>query len=353
MLPFAIETQNCWDRIKQETRPVYLYGMGNGADKILNVFEKYGITVAGIFASDSHVRGHSYGGFKVQSYAEVKENVGDFAIVLSFGTKYPELIKKMQELEAEHPFYVPDTPLAGDGLFTYEYCKEHADKLSEVYHMLADDASREVFANVINFKISGNLGFLSAAMSEPAAPYVNVLKLSDTEIFVDLGAYDSDTIHNFLTLTKNRYTRIYAVEPDKDNYKKLAKKLEGMGGIVLKQAAAWSKTTKLPFNAKGGRQSSVGTSGDTVPAVSVDDMLAGQKATFIKMDIEGCELEAIWGSCNTIAKYSPKLSVAIYHRNEDIFRIPLLIRDINPNYQFYIYHSHRIPAWDTNLYAVI
>ena len=70
------------------------------------------------------------------------------------------------------------------------------------------------------------------------------------------------------------------------------------------------------------------------------------------MDVEGFEREAIWGAAQTIAHYTPKLMISLYHRNEDIFELPLLIKMLNPNYKLYIRHQLYIPAWETNLYAV-
>ncbi len=70
------------------------------------------------------------------------------------------------------------------------------------------------------------------------------------------------------------------------------------------------------------------------------------------MDVEGSEYEAILGGINTIKKYKPKLMISLYHRNEDIFKIPLLIKELNPNYKLFIRHQLYIPAWETNLYAL-
>ena len=92
--------------------------------------------------------------------------------------------------------------------------------------------------------------------------------------------------------------------------------------------------------------------GQQIDARSVDSILQGKPATIIKMDVEGCEREALWGASQTIAHFSPKLMVSLYHRNEDIFALPLLIRRLNPNYDLYVRHQLYIPAWETNLYAV-
>ncbi|WP_337484935.1 FkbM family methyltransferase, partial [Porcipelethomonas sp.] len=90
-----------------------------------------------------------------------------------------------------------------------------------------------------------------------------------------------------------------------------------------------------------------------IESKSVDNMLDGKEATLIKMDVEGAEREALWGACQTISKYSPRLMVALYHRNEDIFELPLLVHKLNPKYKLYIRHQLYIPAWETNLYAII
>ncbi len=70
------------------------------------------------------------------------------------------------------------------------------------------------------------------------------------------------------------------------------------------------------------------------------------------MDVEGFEREAIWGASQTIGHYAPKMMVSLYHRNEDIFELPILIKKLNPKYQLFIRHQLYIPAWETNLYAV-
>ena len=90
-----------------------------------------------------------------------------------------------------------------------------------------------------------------------------------------------------------------------------------------------------------------------VAARSVDSILGKKQATIIKMDVEGFEREAIWGSAINISHYAPKMMVSLYHRNEDIFELPLLIKTLNPRYKLYIRHQLYIPAWETNLYATL
>ncbi|HOC33943.1 MAG TPA: FkbM family methyltransferase, partial [Ruminococcus flavefaciens] len=141
MLSFITETQSCWDRLKAEERPIFIYGMGDGALKIMNVFKQRGIAVSGIFASDDFVRGHSFEGFRVHKLSEIEEAVDDFVVVLAFAAGYQEIVDKIHEIAEKHTLYVPDVPVVGTGLFTYEYCKEHEEQIQKVYDSLADDYS--------------------------------------------------------------------------------------------------------------------------------------------------------------------------------------------------------------------
>lgn len=352
MLSFITEKLSSWDKLKAETRPIFIYGMGDGAEKIMRVFREKSIPLAGIFASDEFVRGHYFAGYKVRKLSEIEEKVDDFVIVLAFAAGYQSLVDKIVALSHKHTLIVPDVPVAGGGLFTYDYCLEHADELEQVYGMLADDFSKKVYANIINFRISGDIRYLLDVTTPKADIYKHIIHLTPNEVYVDLGAYNGDTIEEVLSYTRQKYIRIFAMEPDFKNFKKLKKHTDGMKDLYAFNAVAWCKDTTVPFSTKAGRQSAVSAVGTQMEARSVDSILEGKPATLIKMDVEGCEREALWGASQTISHYAPKLMVSLYHRNEDIFALPLLIQKLNPNYHLYIRHQLYIPAWETNLYAI-
>lgn len=354
MISFIKEKQSTWDKLKEEKRPIFIYGMGDGALKIMSVFREKGISLSGIFASDDFVRGHSFEGYRVHKLSEIENMVDDFVVVLAFAAGYQSIVDKIHSIAERHTLYVPDVPVAGSGLFTYEYCVQNAVKLQQVYDSLYDDYSRKVYANIINFKISGDISYLSSVTTSKSSIYKEIIKPNLNETYVDLGAYNGDTIREILEFTRGKYAGIYALEPDRKNFKKLSKFVDGMPHVFAHNAAAWCIDTELPFAAKAGRQSAISASSDTmIQARSVDSILGKKTATIIKMDVEGFEREAIWGASQTIARYSPKLMIALYHRNEDIFELPLLIKSINPNYKLYIRHQLYIPAWETNLYATL
>lgn len=351
MLSFIKEKKSCWELIKEDERPVFIYGMGDGAVKILQVFQQYNITVHGFFASDEYVRGHYFSGHLVHKLSEIEALVDDFIIVLGFAAGYQSLVDRVEDLACRHTVYAPDVPLFGEGLFTPQFVEDNADKIDKVYNMLEDELSKKVFADVMNFRISGKIDYLKGITTTREEVYTNIISPSKSEIFVDLGAYNGDTVEEFLNYCDGDYSKIYALEPDKRNFKRLMKANQGRINFEAFNCAVWNCDTLIPFSAKTGRQSSISSEGEEIEARSVDSILLEEVATIIKMDVEGAEREALLGARNTIEKHSPKLMVSLYHRNEDFFEIPLLVKRLNPDYKLYIRHHLYIPAWETNLYC--
>lgn len=362
---FLDETDDClWDYLRRTDKKVVLYGMGDGAEKIKAVLDDLGVPVADIMASDEFVRGHSFLGFRVKKLSEIEELYGDdFLILVCFGSQLPDVMEHIRSIAEKHELYAPNVPVVGEGLFTLDYAREHRGELQKVYDMLADEQSRLVFRNVIKYKLSGRLEFLTECET-PGQEMYDLLKIGAEETYVDLGAYNGDTIVDFLNETGMHFRKVYAMEPDHRNYIKLKRRLYMIGSGLLEayNCGAWDSETVMRFALRSGRSSRVDET-DPVRAanparyrevnmMSVDHMLRGDAATFIKYDVEGSEKQAIDGSRQTISAHRPKLSVALYHRNEDMYAIPLQIAGINKKYRFYLRHHPYIPDWDTNLYCI-
>lgn len=350
-----------WEHLAETDKPIVMYGMGDGAEKILSVFDKYGIKPAEFMASDEFVRGHYFKGYKVKKLSEIEEQYDDFIVVICFGTQLPEVMDRIEEISKRHEVVAPDVPVIGGGLFDSDYISDHESDIMLLRPLFADDTSRMVFDRLMKYRITGNISVLRSCET-PKAEAFDLLKIGINETFVDLGAYNGDTVEEFLQLTNKQFEKIYALEPDRRNYSKLRRRHYALGSAVFEHhnAAAWSEDTTLTFYNKSGRNSALTdnpseqTKGRalTVEAKSVDSMLGGKKATIIKYDVEGSEEQAILGSAETIKKYKPRLIVSLYHRTEDMIKLPLLIHQINPEYKMYLRHHPYIPAWDTDLYCI-
>ncbi len=347
---------NCdmWHYLASQSKPIVMYGMGNGADKILTVFEKFGIEVADFFASDGFVRGQAFHGKTVLSFSAIKEKYTDFIVVVSFGSSLPEVLNNIYAIADNNELYAPDVPVSGETLFTLDFYKENFDKFEKVYNLLADEESKQLYANIIRFKITGNISHLRNAVSLPECEK-ELLDFDRYKTFIDCGAYNGDTAKKFISDCKNA-SKIYAIEPDRKNYKKLSAYAENEvnAKVIPLNFGTWDKKSIAEFTVGGNRNSAIGIQNfkksETVELNTVDSL--NVTADYIKYDVEGAEKEAILGSAKTIRASLPDMLVSLYHRSEDLFTLPLLINEFFPEYSLYLRRFEYVPAWDINLYAI-
>ena len=184
--------------------------------------------------------------------------------------------------------------------------------------------------------------------------YYDLFSPIEGEIFIDAGCYDGETSCAFLDWCHGNYEHIYAFEPTpemaevaRENFQK--KRIEKFD---LQEAVCWSKSGRVRFSISTIRSASFvsGDDGD-MKAVSIDDILQGNPVTFIKMDVEGSEMEALRGAAESIQRYKPRLAISLYHKPEDIFEIPSYIISLNHDYKLYIRH-YTSDIWETVLYAI-
>ncbi len=350
-----------WHYLADTKRPIVMYGMGNGADKILAVCEKYGVEISDFFASDGFVRGHSFHGKTVISYSDMKAKYdGQFPIVLlSFASSLPDVMALFQRVASECEMYAPDVPVFGETLFTIEFFEENRARFDAIYDILADEESKRIYENVIRYKLTGKLDYLWESESDKDAVYGELLDCKNIGSYLDLGAYNGDTIREMLHYNPELESAI-ALEPDARNFRKLNEYAQNVNDCKIKciNAGAWCENTTLLFDASGNRNAGIVSKGNIVskikevPVVSVDSVLEGDGVHYVKYDVEGSEKEALIGSSQTIRMYSPKLLVSLYHRSEDLFVLPELVKELNPDYSLYLRRFPYIPAWDLNLYAI-
>lgn len=349
--------KDIWQYLAETHKKIVMYGMGNGADKILRVCESRGIKICDFFASDGFVRGHSFHGKVVLSYTEVKEKYGadNMIVLLSFASSLSDVIENILRIDAECELYAPDVPVFGDNLFDMDFYLSNKEKLDNVYDMLADAESRSIFENTVAYKLTGKISYLEAAVSSKDKVYTELLSADSIERCIDLGAYNGDTVRELAEYAPC-LRRVFALEPDRRNFRKLSIYAEEENRFCVDaiNAAAWSEGTILEFDASGNRNSNISSVGKTVEvrAVSVDDVVGESGTDYIKYDVEGSEREALLGSVKVIQKCAPRLLVSLYHRSEDIFELPMLVKKIKSDYKLYLRRYRYIPAWDLNLICV-
>ena len=357
--------QDLWEYLQQTNKTVVLYGMGNGADKILAVLAERGISVGGVFASDGFARGNLFHGMPVRTWSDIKAEFGaeNVIVLLSFGSSRPEVLENILRIRAEAELYAPDVPAFGDMLFTRAFYEEYKEEFAAARALLCDDESRRIFDNILSYKLSGDIGYLLDAESDEDEIWNTILHPKTIDAAADLGAYNGDTVRQLLE--RGTPETVWAMEPDARNYKKLESYAEGeeRARVIPIHAGAWNEGTVLFFDKSGNRNASFEknrsqTLADRpaktveVKALPLDCVLDGARVDYIKYDVEGSEREALDGSVKTLTAHAPTLLVSLYHRSEDMFALPLHIRKIAPHYNgFYLRRMRGIPAWDINLYV--
>ncbi len=350
------ESPDLWDYLAKTEKTVVLYGMGNGADKILAVCAQKGIAVADFFASDGFVRGHSFHGKVVLSYSAVKEKYGvdNLIVLLSFGSSLPEVLALFDRMDAECEFYAPDVPVCGEGLFDHDFYVANQDKFQQARVLLADDESRRILDRIIAYKLEGRLARLRETVCSKEEIY-GMLDAAHIVTAADLGAYNGDTVRELMDYAPS-LSRVLAMEPDRRNFRKLSDFAAAVDipRVTPVHAAAWCEETTLSFAASGNRNAGAFAPGKQVEVAAkpLDTLLQGESVDYIKYDVEGAEHQALLGSAETLRAHRPRLLVSAYHRNEDLFDLPLLIHRLRPDYRIYLRRTPYVPAWDLNWICV-
>jgi FkbM family methyltransferase len=212
------------------------------------------------------------------------------------------------------------------------------DKYEGVYHSLYDKTSKNQFYNIINFRLSYDLNYMRGFSAiEDKQYFEDFLTLRrGGETFIDIGAFDGYTSREFIRLCPD-YRAVYLFEPDGNNIDSAKKRLARFNNIFFHQKGLSDKKQVLRFDSSGASSRISETGSIRIEVDRLDDVVA-EPVSFIKMDIEGAEADAIAGAVNIIERHHPKLAISVYHKPDDLWKIPEQILAIRNDYQLYLRH---------------
>ena len=237
-----------------------------------------------------------------------------------------------------------------------EVFSEHCDDLVWLYEQLGDAFSKKALYAILSNWLDFDFQTLDEAKETQYAEYFDsrILDCGENEVFVDIGAYFGDSVLSFINYC-GRYKRIICYEITPDVFDRLKKSLGEFPDIEFrfKGAGAQSEKMYVSNNVADCSANTLSGTGETeVEIVRIDDDIA-EPVTFIKMDIEGSERDALRGCEQQIKKNKPKLAICTYHRYDDLYAIPRMIAEMNPSYKFYMrYHGGNIVPTEFHLIAV-
>jgi len=346
-----------------------LFGAGNLGRKVLDVLRKENIEPLAFSDNNQALWGKDIEGLHVYSPIEAAKLFGQKAafVVTIWNTEHSFIETKHKLLNLnclkvisaisfrwKHPksllpFFWLDLPSK-----TYK----EAELIKTAYKLWSDDFSRTEFIAQLKFRLLGEFDSISSPVPQESYFPDDIFELKSDENFVDCGAFDGITIRNFLKHKPDFQGRIIAYEPDPGNYHDLSVFVSDLDRVLAERIlvipyAVGAKESMVHFDASGTMGSTVSTNGGIeVKCVSLNESLKAQQflPSYIKMDIEGSELDALKGITELMTK-PPILAICLYHRYDDLWRIPLFIESLSDQYRFFL-RPHEIEGWQLVCYAV-
>lgn len=342
-------------------RPVWIFGAGQFGRDVCTALREAGFDVAGFIETTPRER--MVLGLPVVSWAELEpEHVKAQLAVGIFNRGMP--LDELANLASAAGFTeirMPWDIYAQFGkhlgwrfwLSGPEVILDNLAAIERTFLSLADDESRKCLLQICAFRLGRNLGYASFSHDEPQ--YFNALTLESLAgkpvDYVDGGAYNGDTFHELANLVD--VGNAWLFEPDPENFAALATAVRRMSTrsvcLPLAVADAYRILSFSGGNGEGGTISDDGTV--RIAAVALDDVLPTQRVNFIKLDVEGAEIQALRGAAQLIQRSRPVLAISLYHRSQDIWEIPEQLAALCPDYRFYI-RQHYYNSFDSVLYAI-
>jgi len=246
-------------------------------------------------------------------------------------------------------------------LVAADYLADHDDleiagKLATARGLLGDQRSREVFDAILERVLgSGEDAGIMRRVCEPDQYFpADIIKLTEHERFVDVGAFDGDTVKDLVARTAGRFDHITCFEVDQANYGALQETVNLLpcsDRITIHNLGVWDRECDIAYSV-GKSQSTIGEGEARGHVVPLDDVLGNEPVSFIKMDIEGAEPQALRGASQIIRTRKPRLAVCVYHHIRHLWDIPLAIHEVVPEYKIYLRH-HTNLEYETVCYAVV
>ena len=348
--------------IRDSGCPVALFGAGDMALYNAAYLRGRGIEPVFVCDNDPARRGMLHAGIPIGSYEQFKAKMSTakYHIVVAVGEAHRDTIYAQLAAAGEkNPiWYLCGYELCGPKM-DFSYFRDNIRLFEEAYSALADDFSRKVFVNVLNAKLTGDFSLYREIRSGNLYFDKDLIAFGEHEVFLDVGAYKGDAIVEFARRTGGKYDGIIAFEPDRGtaDILKTAAAQNGVRGLEMYNCGAWNKHALLRFD--DGREGSsriyepadAAASAASIEVNPIDDILRERRVTYIAMDIEGAEHNAILGAERTIKKWKPRMAVCVYHKREDLFDILLLLKSFVPQYKFHMRH-YTDNQTETVLYAL-
>ncbi len=238
-----------------------------------------------------------------------------------------------------------------------EFLKENSEKFEKMYQSLEDYRSKKIFYAILNNWYNYDFINLEQVMEKCFSHYfdLDIIPSCQEEVFVDLGAFNGDTVEDFIKIYGDNYKKIYAYEMTEQSMRELKERVKNYPRIIYEQKAVSDEvgmgSIKIHEISTSSNQLELEEIGE-IEVTSLDDDI-NEKITMIKMDIEGSELKALKGAENHIIKDKPKLLLSVYHGYEELLTLWEYLEKLDLSYHYYLrYYGGPIFPTEIVLFAI-
>lgn len=359
------------ERTGSLSRPMVLFGAGGLGRKTLHGLRNIGIEPLAFADNNPSLHGQQIDGLKVLSSTQAAHEFGETAIFLI--TVYTDsapggiepIIQKLSGLGCRQvlsfvPLYWkhPDQFLPHYAYDLPHKIIEAAGAIRKAWTLFNDEISKNEYLAQIHWRLNPEFDQIPAQAGHEIYFPPDLIALHEHEIFVDCGAYTGDTVRSFLQQTNGKFEKLLTFEPDPVNFKKLVELVTSLPRDIAQRIktsdlALGHCSEQLYFNAQGVASSSLSASGSIlIKSEPLDSLLVDESPTYIKLDIEGAEIEALEGATRTISTHLPIMAISVYHLQDHIWNVPLLLHSLSDSYMFYLRRYTPRILDDLVLYAI-
>lgn len=334
---------------KDNQRNVYIYGYGM-MGKFVYQQLKYQMNIAGYIDSDKAKQSkETQDKIKVYDLTDINDNS---SIIIASLVGWSSILHKCKSMGYEYCCHYEELAFYDHRLLHWNPAFEGMansiwsqwKRYDQIYHRLSDDKSKQVFENILAFRLTLNILYterayaISTQNNEKIYFDSSIVKTDAKEVFVDCGGYCGETTKDFIRFVSGNYRKIYLFEPDDNLVQKIERELQNVDDVKIFPYGVGKEESIQSFNAVGDASGNFSIDGmQKVKVVRISDVIC-EKVSYIKMDIEGMEAEALQGAHEIIQRDKPKLAISVYHKCDDMFALANQILRYRKDYQLYIRH---------------
>lgn len=330
-----------------------LFGASVAGRHAANFLRKIGAKPKFYCDNDSKKWKKSIGGFKICDPSKIIKEKDPNVLITS--SQVIPIKEQLISMGIKNIFNLPGLGSIGNihDLFDGDYIKNNSDKINQLINLLDDEVSLKTVDNILCARLTGDFNFFKKVYNEKLFFPEKIFEFTNDETFLDAGSYRGEIIRLFINQVNGSFKKINAFEPDNSNYNYLKKNIRKWGikdRSNIYNMALYNKNCNLDFNISDIETQVEKESNNGIKAVTIDEFFDQEKNTFIKIHVQGCEINVLEGAQEIISKNKPKLAVVINQKPKDLWLVPLKIKSMNNDYRIYIRH-HSVSSVYTVCYA--